>query len=61
MIFENLGDLDSLVGLGEGTSGQKTGLSTSDMFYVGDDMFRSWESQDFLELMDLAGPQPWQR
>ncbi|XP_014524527.1 NAC domain-containing protein 82 [Vigna radiata var. radiata] len=61
VIFENLGDLDSLVGLGEGTSGQKTGLSTSDMFYVGDDMFRSWESQDFLELMDLAGPQPWQR
>ncbi|XP_047169969.1 NAC domain-containing protein 82-like [Vigna umbellata] len=60
VIFENLGDLDSLVGLGEGSlsSGQKIGLSTSDMFYIGgDDMFRSWESQDFLELMDLAGPQ----
>ncbi|QCE15212.1 NAC domain-containing protein 82-like isoform X2 [Vigna unguiculata] len=63
VIFENLGDLDSWVGLGEGSlsSGQKNGLSTSDMFYTGvDDIFRSWESQDFLELMDLAGPQPWQ-
>ncbi|CAJ1974881.1 unnamed protein product [Sphenostylis stenocarpa] len=63
VIFENLGDLGSLVGLGDGSfsCGQKNRLSTSDMLYTGgDDMLGSWEPQDFLELMDLEGPQSWQ-
>ncbi|XP_027335856.1 NAC domain-containing protein 82-like isoform X2 [Abrus precatorius] len=52
-IFENLGDLNSLVGLGEG--GFSCGKNTSDMLYMGDDLWFH-DPQDFLELIDLDAP-----
>ncbi|KAG5045974.1 hypothetical protein GYH30_015189 [Glycine max] len=60
-IFEDLGDLNSLVGLGEGSfsCGQKNEYTTSAMLYTGD-IFRSCD-HDFLELIDLETPPPlWQ-
>ncbi|KAK7350884.1 hypothetical protein VNO77_09917 [Canavalia gladiata] len=60
-IFEGLGDLDSLVGLGEGgfSRGKKDEYTTSEMLYMGDD-FGFHDHQDFLELSDLEVPLFWQ-
>lgn len=58
-IFEELGDLNSLVGLGEGSfsCGQKNEYTTSEMLYTVD-IFGSCD-HDFLELLDLETPQLW--
>lgn len=60
-IFEDLVDLDSLLGLGEGhfCCGQNNEYTTSQMLYTGD-IIGSSDPQDFLELIDLEAPQLWQ-
>nr|KYP57953.1 NAC domain-containing protein 78 [Cajanus cajan] len=55
-IFENLGDLDSFFGLGEGSlsSGQKNKYTTtSEVLSVGGDIFSSCDPVGYLELFDL--------
>ncbi|KAL2347241.1 hypothetical protein Fmac_001241 [Flemingia macrophylla] len=54
-IFENLGDLDSFLGFGEGSlsCGQKKNYTTTDMFSAGGDILGPWDPIDYLELVDL--------
>lgn len=62
-IFQDLGDLDSLIGLGEDgrgfSCGDKGEYTTSEMLSTGD-IWGFCDPPDFLELIDLEVPLLWQ-